>query len=136
MPFPPPDDHVGDAQPAGLVETDKESYISPRESIPEEEGNASTETLSPAQSRKDLITSSNASFWTLQPQPDFSLPSQEEANISSNIQTNLLHSLSFSMRIKSKFLLLLKRKLFSTIKKFPIPISQTYCAHSIREINL
>ena len=83
MPLPAPDDHAGDGPPAGVVEADAEGYFSPRESVHEEEGNASTETLSPATSLKDLTTSSNASFLTVQPQPDFSLPSQEEANISS-----------------------------------------------------
>ena len=83
MPLTAPDDHAGDGLPAGVVEAQTEGYFSPREIVHEEEGNASTETLSPAQSFKDLSTSTNASFLTLQPQPDFSLPSQEEANISS-----------------------------------------------------
>ena len=46
-----------------------------------EESNASTETLSPAQSLKDHNTSSTASFLTVQPQPEFLFPTQEEAKI-------------------------------------------------------
>ncbi|KAF0143818.1 MAG: hypothetical protein FD143_3414, partial [Ignavibacteria bacterium] len=60
LPLPAPDGHVGDGAPADAVEAGTEGYFSPRESIHEEEGNASTETLSPAQSLKDLTTSSNA----------------------------------------------------------------------------
>ena len=81
LPLPATGHHVGDGPPAAVVEADTEAYFSPRESAHDEEGNASTETLSPAQSLKDLTTSSNASFLTLQPPSDFILPSQEEANI-------------------------------------------------------
>ena len=49
--------------------------------------------LSPPQSLKDLTTSSNASFLTVQPQPDFILPTQEEANISTQY-TNKFASLT------------------------------------------
>ena len=74
---------MGDGPPAGVVEDDTEGYFSPRESVHEEEGIAFTETLSPAPSLKDVTTSSNASFLTVQPQPDFSRPTQDEANFSS-----------------------------------------------------
>ena len=70
--LPVPDGNVGDGPPAGVVEADAEGYFSPRESVHEEEGNASTETVSAAQSIKDLTTSSNVSFLTVQPHPDFS----------------------------------------------------------------
>ena len=59
--LPAPDDHAGEGSPAGVVEADTEGYFSPRESVYEEEGKASTETLSHAPSRKDLTASS----WTL-----------------------------------------------------------------------
>ena len=67
LPLPATDDHVCDGPPAGVVEADTEGHFSPRESVHEEEGNASSESLSPAQSRKDLTTSSNASFLTIHP---------------------------------------------------------------------
>ena len=107
--FPAPYDHVRDGPPAGVVEADTEGYFSPRESVYEEEGNASTVTLSPAQSLKDLTSSSNASFLTLQPQPDFSLPTQEEAIISSQY-TNKFASLT-------KFLNVNKKHISSNAKK-------------------
>ena len=83
MPLLASDVHGGDGPPAGVVEADAECYFSPRESVHEDEGKASCETLSPATSIKDQTASSNAAFLTVQPQADFSLPSQEEANISS-----------------------------------------------------
>ena len=83
LPVPAPDDNVGDGPLAVLVEADTECYFSPRDSVHDEEGNDSSETLSGASSLKDLTTSSNASFLTVQLQPDFSVPTQEEENISS-----------------------------------------------------
>ena len=47
-PLPAPADHVGDGPPAGVVEAGTAGYFSPRESVEEEEGNSSSETLSPA----------------------------------------------------------------------------------------
>ena len=88
LPLPGLDDHVGDGPPSGVMETDTEGYFSASESVLEEESNASTETLSPVTSLKDLTTSSNASFLIVQPQPALSLPTQEEANISSQYTIN------------------------------------------------
>ena len=73
---------MADDPPAGVVEADTEGYFSPRESFEEEEGNASPETISAATCLKDLTTSSKASFLGVQTKPDFSMPTQEDANIS------------------------------------------------------
>ena len=83
MPLLAPDAHAGDGPPPDVVEADTEGYFSPSESVHDEEGNASIETFSPASSLKDQTTSSNAAFLTFQPLPDFTLPTQEEAKISS-----------------------------------------------------
>ena len=74
MTLPAPDDDGDDGPHAGFMEAGTEGYFSAHESVHEEEAEASTETLSPATSLKDLTTSSNASFFTVQHQPDFSLP--------------------------------------------------------------
>ena len=62
LPLPATESRVRDAPPAAVVEADTKGYFSPGESVHEEEANASTVTLSPAMSIKDLTTSSNASF--------------------------------------------------------------------------
>ena len=80
VPLPSRDDHAGDPPPA-VVEGDKEDFYFPRETVEEVEAYASTETISHAQCLTDLSTSSTASFLNVQPLPEFSLPSQEEAKI-------------------------------------------------------
>ena len=91
LPLPAHADHVGDGPPAGVVEADTEGYFSPRESVHEEEGNASTEILSTATSLKDLTTSSNASFLTVSSireattEPFFLLASREKSTKAMNI---------------------------------------------------
>ena len=78
-----PDDYVGVAPPAALVEEETEGkveYYSPHQSAEEEESNVSTETPSAARSLNEQTGSSNASFSTLKAKPNFCLPSQSEAN--------------------------------------------------------
>ena len=104
---PAPDEHVCAGPPAIVVQADTEDFFYPPESADAEEANALL-TLSPARSLKDRTTSSNAAFLTIQPQPEFNYPTQEEAKFPRNIQRNLLTSLSFSMRIKPIFLVFLK----------------------------
>ena len=119
IPLPAPDGHVGDGPPAAVEEADTEGYFSPRESVQEEEGNASTETLSPATSLKDLTISSNASFFSLQPQPDFSLPTQEESNISSQYSKKFAELTKFLNENKKQISTNAKKKLVLNGKPIP-----------------
>ena len=76
---------MGDGSPASVVQSHREEFYSPRERADAEECNVNIPplTLSSVRSLNALSTSSNASFLTVQPHPDFSLPTQEEATISS-----------------------------------------------------
>ena len=66
LPLPAIFDHGADGPPARRRGGPRQRRLfSPRESAEEEEGIASTERLSPAQSLKDLTTSSDASFLTI-----------------------------------------------------------------------
>ena len=60
LPLSAPDEHDGDGPAAAVVEGETEGYFSHHESGEAEDGNASTETLLPARSLKDLSTFSNA----------------------------------------------------------------------------
>ena len=112
LPLATPDDHGGDGPLAAVVEVDKEEYFSPRESAEEEEVNAFTETLSPPQSITDLTTSSNDSFLAIQPQPDCSLSTQEEAHISSQYTKKFAEISKFLNENKNIFLVILQSNLF------------------------
>ena len=134
--IPAPDAHVGNGRPALVVEADTEEFGSARESADAAEGNACTDTVSPSRSLKKLTTASNASFFADQNQPDFNLPPQEEANISSQYTNKFASFTKFLNESKKHISTNAKKDVILNGRAISRAIFQTSCGHSIRGINL